>query len=82
MKIYLRTEFDYTLFIIQFTMLDNTTYNIMRQIVEEHTSLWRITNEYLADAEGDEGLLATWKTMAEEKENDITKLIAELKERI
>ena len=63
-------------------MLDNNAYNIMRQIVEEHTSLWRIKNEYLTDASGDEGLVATWNTMAQEKESDITKLLAELKERI
>jgi hypothetical protein len=63
-------------------MLDNNTYNIMRQIVEEHTSLWRIKNEYLEDAAEDEGLITAWNTMAQEKENDITKLIAEVKERI
>jgi len=54
----------------------------MRQIVEEHTSLWRIKNEYLEDAAEDEGLITAWNTMAQEKENDITKLIAEVKERI
>lgn len=31
-------------------MFDNHTYNLMRQLVEEHTSLWRIKNEYLKDS--------------------------------
>ncbi|NTV44450.1 MAG: hypothetical protein HGA67_02015 [Candidatus Yonathbacteria bacterium] len=63
-------------------MLDNNAYNIMRQIVEEHTSLWRIKDDYLKDAQSDETLLATWNQIAAEKESDIEKLVAELKERI
>ncbi|NTV22059.1 MAG: hypothetical protein HGB03_00640 [Candidatus Yonathbacteria bacterium] len=63
-------------------MLDNNAYNIMRQIVEEHTSLWRIKDDYLKDAQSDETLVAVWNQIAEEKESDIAKLVAELKERI
>ena len=63
-------------------MLDNNAYNIMRQIVEEHTSLWRIKDDYLKDAQSDETLVAVWNQIAEEKESDIAKLVVELKERI
>jgi len=31
-------------------MLDNNTYNLMAQIVEESQSLWRIRNTYMADS--------------------------------
>jgi hypothetical protein len=50
-------------------MLDNHIYNLLRQIVEEHTSLWRIKNEYLKDAGGCADCKAFWEKLAEDKDN-------------
>ena len=58
-------------------MHDNHLYNLMRQIVEEHTSLWRIKNEYMKDSDCDD-CRNFWKKMEADKEthvNDLTSLI-------
>jgi hypothetical protein len=59
--------------------MDNNAYNIMRQLVQEQTSLWRIKDDYLADAGDNPGLEALWKEVANEKEDNIAKLTEELK---
>ncbi len=60
-------------------MIDNNAYNIMRQLVQEYTSLWRIKDDYLADARSIPELEALWKEVASEKEDNIKKLTEELK---
>ncbi|MBC8465297.1 MAG: hypothetical protein H8D63_02935 [Parcubacteria group bacterium] len=59
--------------------MNNNAYNIMRQLVQEYTSLWRIKDDYLADAGDTPELEALWKEVASEKEDNIEKLTEELK---
>lgn len=50
----------------------------MRQIVEEHASLWRIQNEYQQDAEGCDQCREFWQRLANDKQehiDELTKLI-------
>lgn len=60
-------------------MIDNNAYNIMRQLVQEYTSLWRIKDDYLADSGSIPELETLWKEVASEKEDNIAKLTEELK---
>ena len=62
--------------------MHNNTYNITRQLVEENTSLWRIQNEYLKDAEGNAELTAFWNKLAEDKKQHIADLQALLKKEL
>jgi len=55
-------------------MADNHTYNLMRQMVEEQTSLWRIQNEYRKDAEGCEDCKMFWEKLAKDKEEHVKEL--------
>lgn len=55
-------------------MLNNHVYNLMRQLVEEHTSLWRIKNHYLNDGDGCEDCESFWKELEKDKEDHINKL--------
>lgn len=63
-------------------MKDNTTYNLMLQLVEESKSLWRIENEYIEDASDDEDARALWEAMAAEKEARIAELRIAVAERL
>lgn len=59
-------------------MLDNNFYNLVEQLSQESKSLWRIENEYIADAEGNTEETAYWKELAEDKKkhiNDLKELI-------
>ncbi len=53
-------------------MLDNNTYNLMAQLVEENQSLWRIKKMYKNDAENCEECLEFWKKLENEKEARIS----------
>jgi len=60
-------------------MLDNHSYNLMSQLVEEHKSLWRIKNKYKNDA-GDCGdCNKFWNAMIEDKEEHIKDLLGMIK---
>ena len=56
-------------------MLHNSKYNLMRQLVEENASLWRIKDVYLKDAQSDEEK-EFWNKLGERKEE----LVKELEE--
>jgi hypothetical protein len=59
-------------------MLDNNTYNLMAQIVEESRSLWRIKNEYKKDAGMCKECMDFWDMLIKDKEHhikDLEKLI-------
>jgi hemerythrin len=61
-------------------MMEDHKYNLMAQMVEEHRSLWRITNMYLKDAGDCEACKEFWSELAKDKEkhvNDLEKLIRE-----
>ena len=55
-------------------MLDNNTYNIMAQMVEENKSLWRINNAYLKDAKGCGECQAFWEKLSKDKADHIQEL--------
>ncbi len=46
----------------------------MRQLTEEHTSLWRIKNEYLKDASDCVECKDFWNKMEHDKENHVKEL--------
>lgn len=60
-------------------MMDNHTYNIMKQLVQEHKSLWRIKNNYLKDASGHDDCITFWNELATQKEKVVEELTALLK---
>jgi len=56
-------------------MLENNLYNLMAQIVEEHKSLYRIKNMYIADAKKCKECQQFWKRMIDDKECHIQDLL-------
>ena len=54
-------------------METNNEYNLMHQLTQESKSLWRIKNNYQAEAVSDEEN-AFWMKLAQEKEATITEL--------
>jgi len=55
-------------------MLSNHIYNLMKQMVQEHKSLWRIKNHYLEDSRDCEECQNFWNKLAEDKEKHIKEL--------
>lgn len=55
-------------------MQDNHVYNLMKQYVQEHKSLWRIKRDYLRDAKGHPDAVAFWKRMQKDKEGHLKEL--------
>lgn len=55
-------------------MLRNNLFNLMNQLVEESKSLWRIKNEYSAEAVGSDDIMNQWKKMEAEKISNIETL--------
>ncbi len=49
-------------------MLRNNIFNLMNQLVQESKSIWRIKNEYMQEAVGNDELMALWKRLENEKE--------------
>ncbi len=52
-------------------MLDNNTYNLMMQLVEESQSVWRIKANYQQEAAGCDECLEFWKQLLGQKERNI-----------
>lgn len=63
-------------------MQDNHVYNLMKQYVQEHKSLWRIKRNYLKDAKGHSDATALWRKMVKEKEASIKSLKALIKKNL
>lgn len=63
-------------------MMDNHSYNLMRQLTEEHTSLWRIKDEYLKDSGDCTECKVLWEKLATDKEAHTTELIALIKKHL
>jgi hypothetical protein len=63
-------------------MLDNHTYNLMAQIVEENKSLWRIKHSYGKDAGECGECTAFWDDMIKDKTKHIEELLEMLKKHI
>jgi hypothetical protein len=55
-------------------MYDNNVYNLMRQMIEEHKTLWQIKNNYKADSGGCGECSEFWEKIAKESEERIAKL--------
>ncbi len=55
-------------------MQSNHAYNLMKQYVQEHKSLWRIKRDYIKDAKGHPDAVAFWKRMQVDKEQHLVEL--------
>jgi len=55
-------------------VLDDNTYNLMMQLIEENQSLWRINNNYIRDAGGCGECQEFWKKLQKDKEEHIKEL--------
>lgn len=55
-------------------MQSNHAYNLMKQYVQEHKSLWRIKRNYIKDAKGHPDAIAFWKKLQTEKEKHLAEL--------
>jgi hypothetical protein len=60
-------------------MQGNHVYNLMKQYVQEHKSLWRIKRNYIKEAKGHADAVAFWKNLEKEKERHIKELAKLLK---
>jgi len=60
-------------------MMDNHIYNLMKQVVQEHKALWRIKNNYKADAGDCADCKAFWDEMERDKEAHVAKIQEMLK---
>lgn len=60
-------------------MQSNHLYNLMKQYVQEHKSLWRIKRDYIKDAKGHSDAVAFWKKMQADKESHVKELQALIK---
>lgn len=63
-------------------MLDNNTYNIMKQLTNENKSLWRIKNSYKNDAGHDNEIRNLWNFIEKDKEELVKLLTEKLRERL
>jgi predicted nuclease with TOPRIM domain len=54
--------------------MHNHVYNLMLQLVQEHKSLWRISNEYMKDSEDCEECKTFWQNLQKDKEAHVDKL--------
>lgn len=64
------------------TMLDNRTYDLLEQLIVESKSLWRIRNNYKADAGADKEIQEVWNFIEKYKEEIIKILTEKVKERL
>jgi len=55
-------------------VLDNNTYNLMLQLVQENQSLWRINNSYIKDSGHCGECEEFWRNLGRQKEEQIRKL--------
>jgi len=55
-------------------MLDNNTYNLMTQLIQENKSLWRINNDYIKDTGHCGECDAFWRKLSKAKEEHIKEL--------
>ena len=60
-------------------MIRNNLFNLMNQLVQESKSAWRIKNEYMKEAVGNDDTMTFWKELEKAKEDQITKLQALIK---
>ena len=57
-------------------MIRNNVFNLMNQAVEESKSLWRIKKHYEPASVGNDDMMAIWKKLEKQKEENIAELQA------
>ena len=55
-------------------MLDNNTYNLMMQMVEENQSLWRLKNHYTKETPHCDACGKFWNELTAQKEKNVAQL--------
>ncbi len=55
-------------------MYDNNSFNLLRQMVQEHKLLWQIKNNYKSDAASCPECHAFWEKLEKETEQRVAKL--------
>ncbi len=63
-------------------MLDNNTYNLMEQLINENKSLWRIKNNYKNDASNNAEIQQVWNLIEKDKQKLVKLLVRKLRERL
>ncbi len=63
-------------------METNSLYDLMIQFVEESKSLWRLEQDYRANAGADAELTAFWEKLAADKRAHLAELKALIKARL
>ena len=63
-------------------MMNNHSYNLMKQLVQEHKSLWRIKNNYKNDSADCAECQALWDKIEADKETHVTELTELLKKHL
>lgn len=63
-------------------MLENNTYNLMAQMVEENKSLWRIKQMYREDAQHCKECIEFWNKLERQKEDDVRELEKLIREHV
>ena len=63
-------------------MYDNNTFNLLRQMVQEHKLLWQIKNNYKSDAASCPECHEFWEKLEKEGEQRIARLETLIKKHI
>lgn len=63
-------------------LYDNNTYNLIRQMIQEHKILWQIKNNYKKDATDCSECREFWERIEKEGERRIARLEEFLKKHI
>lgn len=63
-------------------MLENHTYNLVKQLVQESKSLRRIKNNYMSDAPDCADCSAFWTKMENDKEEHVKELTVLVKKHL
>ena len=62
--------------------MENHVYNLMKQLVQENKSLWRIKNNYIKDAGSCNECSTFWERLEKDKEEHIEELTALVKKHL
>ena len=63
-------------------MQQNHNYNLMKQYVQEHKSLWRIKHSYKKDSGSCKECKALWSALEKDKEGQVKKLHGMIKKHL
>ncbi len=63
-------------------MYDNNTYNLLRQMIQEHKALWQIKNNYKKDAAECPECKKLWEKLEKQGEANIAELETLIKKHI